>query len=132
MAPWAGNTSSLTLPGRRRGAGGAANVVVVVTAGVTPAGRHSVWPGWITVAVVAPLAFIRAVIVTLAFVEIRYHESPLTTVYVAPGQAGPDGADCLGDGGDRDDADREDDDGEEPAAAGRRSSRAPPAEFVAY
>jgi hypothetical protein len=55
-------------------------VVVVVTGAVTPPGKHNVWPGWITVAVVAPLAFIRAVIVTLAFVEIRYHESPLMTV----------------------------------------------------
>jgi hypothetical protein len=59
--------------------------VVVVVGGVrqrpaqAPTGRHSVWPGWITVAVVAPLAFIRAVIETLERDAIRLHESPLTT-----------------------------------------------------
>jgi len=42
-------------------------------------GRHSVWPGWITVAVVAPLAFISAVIDTFWREAMRLHESPLTT-----------------------------------------------------
>jgi len=59
---------------------GAVGVVGVVVAGdelVT--GRHSVWPGWITVAVVAPLAFISAVIDTFWREAMRLHESPLTT-----------------------------------------------------
>ena len=120
-----------TLPGAAVSAGGAARWCVVVTAGVAPPGKHSVWPGWITVAVVALLAFNRAVIVTLAFDEIRLHESPLITVYVAPGHAGPDGATALA-----------------MAATGTMpmakttiaksqrlrvdARRAPPAEFVAY
>ena len=91
--PWAGNTSIAAVPGADC-LGGAASVVVVVAAAAPP-GRHNVWPGWITVAVVAPLAFMRAVIVTFAFVEIRYHESPLITLYVAPGHAGPDGETAL-------------------------------------
>ena len=48
-----------------------------------------------TVAVVAPLAVIRAVIETFDCEAIRYHESPLTTEYVAPGQAGLAGLTAL-------------------------------------
>jgi hypothetical protein len=44
-----------------------------------------------TVAVVAPLAFVRLVIETFDFEAIRLHESPLTTEYVAPEQAGFEG-----------------------------------------
>jgi hypothetical protein len=54
-------------------------VGVVVAGDELVTGRHSVWPGWITVAVVAPLAFISAVIDTFWREAMRLHESPPTT-----------------------------------------------------
>jgi hypothetical protein len=54
-------------------------VVVVIETDAVPDGRHRVWPGWMTVAVVAPFAVIRAVIDTFEREAIRLHASPLTT-----------------------------------------------------
>ncbi len=68
-----------TPPGGTLGGGGAV-VVVVVEVLVAPAGRHTTWPGWITVVATALFAASRAASVTLCSDAMRDHESPDFTV----------------------------------------------------